>query len=92
MYCLTIYVSFEGNYDISLIFLVAILFYANYLKLPKSESEPTKIFFNLDKWANKLYLNKNLRPQNKVIENIHSCLPYYISCMPKFSSVSISDF
>ena len=37
------------------IFLAAILFYANYLKLPKADSEPTKIFFKLGTLANKIH-------------------------------------
>ena len=37
------------------IILAAILFYANYLKLPKADSEPTKTFFKLDMWANKIH-------------------------------------
>ena len=54
MYCLTLYVSFKGNFIILLIFLAAILFYANYLKLPKADSEPTKIFCKLGILANKI--------------------------------------
>ena len=37
------------------IFLAAILFYANYLRLPKADSEPTKIVFKLDAKANKIH-------------------------------------
>ena len=51
---------------ILLIFLAAILFYANYLKLPKADSEPTKIVCKLGILANKIHWKKNLRPQNKV--------------------------
>ena len=35
------------------IFLAAILFYANYLKLPKADSEPTKYFSNWVHWLTK---------------------------------------
>ena len=62
------------------IFLAAILFYANYLKLPKADSEPTKIFFKLGTLANKIHCKKNLRPQNKVIGKFHFWLPDYQSC------------
>ena len=49
--------------------------------LPKAESEPSKIFFKLDMWANKIYLNKNLRPQNKVLRNLtFGCQSNKIEC------------
>ena len=59
------------------IFLTAILFYANYLKLPKADSEPTKIFGKLGIRANKIHWKKNLRPQNKVIGKFVFWLPDY---------------
>ena len=34
------------------------LFYANYLKLPKADSEPTKIFCKLGILANKMHWKK----------------------------------
>ena len=58
MYCLTLYVSFEGNYDISLFlyyFWRPFCFMLINLKLSKADSEPTKIFCKLGILANKIH-------------------------------------
>ena len=55
----------------------AILFYANYLKLLKGDSDPPYIFIKLDMLATKIHWKKNYRRQIRVKAKKCFWLPDY---------------
>ena len=80
MYCLTLYVSFEGNYDISLFcyyFWRPFCFMLIISNCPRLIASQPKYFANWVYWQTKSTEKKNLRPQSKVIGKFNFWLPNY---------------